>query len=239
MRPTVARIHRYVRHRSWYAHGGPELREWPLRLTHCRQKLHRTLPFSKNPVVTEEKPAVSLVSLTSWAAGANTNWPQNPPSPPLPNVLIGHFLEPSVPREDPRRKKKGARKGKKTPNLRTSHTSGRGVNSAKGQHSSFGGGAVVIRLHGRRGSGQSAGRRGNRWVRYRRDTRKGTKPGTERTDDQPTAQHEWPWVCRETHKHVVDPWKQCTCIRSLQKMIDVWDVSFLRDPSVTVDRHRL
>ena len=86
-----------------------------------------------------------------------------------------------------------------------------GVNSAKGQDSSVGGGAVVKLPwrcpHGRRGSGQNTGRSGKRRARSRRDTRKRTRRGTEReqTINQPLTkdnrEHEG-----DAHKHVLAPY---------------------------------
>ena len=106
-----------------------------------------------------------------------------------------------------------------------------GVNSAKGQDSSVGGGAGNVCLgvcpHERRGSGHSTGRSGKRRSRYRRDTRKGTTRGTEReqTISQPLTMDDHGYGVMRTNtilSHVV--WHTSFSVRTVQEKNDVWSV---------------
>ena len=97
-----------------------------------------------------------------------------------------------------------------------SFTDVRGVNSARGPDSSFGGDAGYVCL----GSGKSTSRSGKRRARGRRDTRKGTMRGTEsqRTNTQPhdMDDHEY-GVMRTNTFWSHDVWFTSLNVRTVQE----------------------
>ena len=138
---------------------------------------------------------------------------------------------------------KNSRLGKKTTLFRSSISER--VNSAKWPNSSVGRVPVVNFLGAVHMEEEVQDRvqveveRKEQGIRETRGKEQGDN--RESKNKRSTAQHGWPWVWGDAHKHILEPWCECTSssVRTVQE--NEWRVKCfcVHTPSVTVDRHRL